>query len=121
MDDPYQPIIDSLLRAKRVLVTTHVRPDGDALGTAAAMVLGMRKMNIDSQVLLLSHLPSKYSFIFADNAIAHHDAEMVGRRLWTFQVRCPARRRYRHLVAASRLARAGLPTGTCPSWWSIII
>jgi bifunctional oligoribonuclease and PAP phosphatase NrnA len=75
MDDPYQPIIDSLSRAKRVLVTTHVRPDGDALGTAAAMVLGMRKMNVDSQVLLLSHLPTKYSFIFKDNAIEHHDAE----------------------------------------------
>jgi phosphoesterase RecJ-like protein len=75
MDDPYQPIIDSLSRARRVLVTTHVRPDGDALGTSAAMVLGMRKMGIDSQVLLLSHLPTKYSFIFKDNAIVHHDAE----------------------------------------------
>src|SRR5690242_15468941 len=75
MDDPYQPIIDSLSRAKRVLVTTHVRPDGDALGTTAAMVLGMRKMGIDSQVLLLSHLPTKYSFIFKDNRIEHHDAE----------------------------------------------
>jgi phosphoesterase RecJ-like protein len=75
MDDPYQPIIDSLSRAKRVLVTTHVRPDGDALGTSAAMVLGMRKMGVDSQVLLLSHLPTKYSFIFKDNGIEHHDAE----------------------------------------------
>ena len=75
MDDPYQPIIDSLSRAKRVLVTTHVRPDGDALGSSAAMVLGMRKMGIDSQVLLLSHLPSKYAFIFKDNQIEHHDAE----------------------------------------------
>ena len=32
-------MIDRLTRCKRVLVTTHVRPDGDALGTCAALVL----------------------------------------------------------------------------------
>jgi len=57
MLDPRQQIIDTLSSSKRVLVTTHVRPDGDALGTAAAMVLGMRKQGVASEVLLLSHLP----------------------------------------------------------------
>jgi phosphoesterase RecJ-like protein len=75
MSDPYQPILDTLARAKRVLVTTHVRPDGDALGSAAAMVLGLRRKGVDAEVLLLSHLPRKYAFIFKDNAIVHHDAE----------------------------------------------
>jgi phosphoesterase RecJ-like protein len=75
MSDPYQPILDSLTRSKRVLVTTHVRPDGDALGSAAALVLGLRQRNIDSEVLLLSHLPRKYAFIFKDYQITHHDAE----------------------------------------------
>jgi phosphoesterase RecJ-like protein len=75
MNDPRQQIIDTLSRSKRVLVTTHVRPDGDALGTAAAMVLGMRQMGIGSEVLLLSHLPRKYSFIFNENDIPHRDVE----------------------------------------------
>jgi phosphoesterase RecJ-like protein len=75
MSDLYQAILDPLSRAKRVLVTTHVRPDGDALGTAAAMVLGMRARNIPAEVLLLSHLPTKYAFIFNDAGIVHHDAE----------------------------------------------
>src|SRR5580765_1634735 len=75
MDDPYLPILDALSAAKRVLVTTHVRPDGDALGTSAAMVLAMRKMNIEAQVLLLSRLPNKYSFVFSESGIVHHDAE----------------------------------------------
>ena len=56
--DQYQQIIDTLSKCKRVLVTTHVRPDGDALGTCAAMVLGMKKVGIDAEVLLLSHLPA---------------------------------------------------------------
>jgi len=64
-----------LSASRRVLVTTHVRPDGDALGTVAAAVLGMRKVGIAAEVLLLSHLPRKYQFVFEENRIVHHDAE----------------------------------------------
>jgi phosphoesterase RecJ-like protein len=75
MPDPYQQIIDVLSRCKRVLITTHVRPDGDALGTTAAMSLALRKRNIDSEVLLLTHIPHKYEFVYRDNAIKFHDVE----------------------------------------------
>ncbi|MDB5174530.1 MAG: nrnA, partial [Phycisphaerales bacterium] len=36
---------------------------------------GMRQKGIAAEVLLLSHLPTKYAFIFNDNGIVHHDAE----------------------------------------------
>ena len=75
MVDAYRQIIDTLSRCKRVLVTTHIRPDGDALGTAAAMVLGMKKVGIEADVLLLSHLPRKYAFLFQENGIVFHDVE----------------------------------------------
>jgi phosphoesterase RecJ-like protein len=75
MPDAYRNLIDILQACRRVLVTTHVRPDGDALGTAAAMVLALRQAKIEAQVLLLSRLPRKYSFIFEENHIAYHDAE----------------------------------------------
>jgi bifunctional oligoribonuclease and PAP phosphatase NrnA len=75
MTDPRRHVIDVLSRSERVLVTTHVRPDGDALGTAAAMVLGLRKRAIPAEVLLLSHLPRKYAFVFTDNDVAHTDVE----------------------------------------------
>jgi phosphoesterase RecJ-like protein len=75
MTDPYQQIIETLSRAKRVLLTTHVRPDGDALGTTAALSMGLKKKGIDSQVLLLSHLPRKYSFVFNDYQISFVDVE----------------------------------------------
>ncbi len=75
MDDAYQKLISALSRARRVLITTHVRPDGDALGTAAAMSLGLRKAGIASEVLLLSHLPRKYEFIFREGSVVHRDVE----------------------------------------------
>src|SRR5436189_4953296 len=73
--DPYQQVIDTLKPCKRVLVTTHVRPDGDALGSTAALALGMKQRGIDADVLLLSHLPTKYAFIYVDSGVKHFDAE----------------------------------------------
>src|SRR5438045_9406370 len=75
MPDPYQQVIDRPRPCKKVLITTPVRPDGDALGSSAAMHLAMRKLNIDSEILLLSHLPRKYSFVFNDHGVPHIDAE----------------------------------------------
>src|SRR3954462_13527969 len=75
MSDAFQQTIDVLCKRKRVLITTHVRPDGDALGTCAALVLGLRKKDIDAEVLLLSHLPTKYAFVCLDLDVPHFDVE----------------------------------------------
>jgi phosphoesterase RecJ-like protein len=61
--------LEILSSAKRVLVTTHVRPDGDAVGTAIAMARGLAAKGIQPHVLLLSKLPSKYAFLFDDKKI----------------------------------------------------
>jgi phosphoesterase RecJ-like protein len=75
MNEAAQTILDTLKRARRVLVTTHVRPDGDALGSTAAMMMGLKQWSIDAEALLLSHLPRKYAFVFIENEIVYHDAE----------------------------------------------
>lgn len=75
MTDAYQQIIDVLSRCRRVLLTTHVRPDGDAIGTTAALALALRKAGVESEVLLLSHLPTKYTFVYNENAIVYTDVE----------------------------------------------
>src|SRR5437016_4451923 len=73
--DSYQQVIDALSRCRRVLITTHVRPDGDALGSTAAMSMGLKQKSIESRVMLLSHLPRKYAFVFEENQIDHFDVE----------------------------------------------
>jgi phosphoesterase RecJ-like protein len=75
MNDSEQRLIEILTKCRRVLITTHVRPDGDALGSAAAMSLGLRRHKIDSEALLLSRLPPKYAFVMNENAIKCHDVE----------------------------------------------
>jgi bifunctional oligoribonuclease and PAP phosphatase NrnA len=75
MTDPYRRILDCLGACRRVLITTHARPDGDALGTAAAMALGLRQKRIESDTLLFDRIPPKYAFLFKENALSHHDVE----------------------------------------------
>ena len=75
MTDAITAFINELESCRRVLVTTHVRPDGDALGTTAALVLGMRAKGIEASVLLLSHLPSKYGFVYTEHDVPWTDVE----------------------------------------------
>lgn len=58
-----QDAVALLSHAKRVLITTHVRPDGDALGSLTALSLALKSRGMDVTPLLLSRLPNKYSFI----------------------------------------------------------
>ncbi len=73
--DQIDQIIKTLTRSSRVLVTTHVSPDGDALGSSAAAVLAMKQKGIESQVVLLSRLPRKYAFIYKDYNIPFIEVE----------------------------------------------
>lgn len=82
MPDPIASVIESLSAAKHVLITTHVKPDGDALGSAAALQLGLRARGIESTVLLLSRLPTKYSFVFLENDIKFMAAEAATPTNW---------------------------------------
>lgn len=63
MPDP-SPLIDALSRTRKILLTTHVRPDGDALGTTAAMARGLATKGVRCTCLLLSKLPGKYAFLY---------------------------------------------------------
>ena len=73
--DPYRAVLDVLATRARVLVTTHVRPDGDALGSSVGLILGLRAKGIDAELLVLSKLPRKYAFVVTDNAVTVHDAD----------------------------------------------
>ena len=50
--DPMQSVLDRLLAAKRVVVTAHIRPDGDALGSALALGGLLRRQGKTVQVAL---------------------------------------------------------------------
>jgi phosphoesterase RecJ-like protein len=75
MSDSAASIVRTLSTARNVLITTHVRPDGDALGSSAALWLALRAKGIAAKVLLLSHLPTKYAFAFKETGVDYFDVE----------------------------------------------
>ncbi len=56
-------ISEEILRHQRILVTTHVEPDGDAIGSALAMYHALRGAKKEAVVCLADSLPSYYRFL----------------------------------------------------------
>ncbi len=58
-----EQIAKRILAAKRVLILTHMRPDGDAYGSALALATALERRNTPVQVCDESKIPSNLTFI----------------------------------------------------------
>ncbi len=72
---PKQQTIELIRSAKRLLLTTHVNPDGDALGSLLAFSLALKKLDKDVTTICPDPTPDLYSFLPALDEITH---ELVG-------------------------------------------
>ena len=62
MEYTLQQIADRIKQAKSVVIAGHMRPDGDALGSALALSCALKKLNISTQVCDESDIPSNLTF-----------------------------------------------------------
>ena len=60
----FSQALDCLNKAKSVLISCHVRPDGDSLGSALGLAHILRSQGKSAEIILPSELPSRYSFLF---------------------------------------------------------
>lgn len=63
MDHTIQQIADRIRRAKSVLIIGHMRPDGDALGSALALSCALDHLKTSNQVCVESDIPSNLKCI----------------------------------------------------------
>ena len=75
MNATMQQIAERIKRAKSVLIMTHMRPDGDALGSALALFSALKKLNIRGQVCVESDIPSNLRFIKGVETVAKKPTE----------------------------------------------
>ena len=61
----------------RFLVTSHVRPDGDALGSEVGMLGILRHFGKDVRVVNVSQTPPRYDFLDPDGTIFEHFGTQV--------------------------------------------
>lgn len=69
-------VLDALLSANNVIIFTHSRPDGDALGSSFGLRDFLRSCNIKADVLLTETPPSRY-IPLCDNPIKKLDKESL--------------------------------------------
>jgi bifunctional oligoribonuclease and PAP phosphatase NrnA len=55
--------VTALLSARQVALVTHINPDGDTLGSALALALGVRQLGVSSTVYSVDELPTNLAFL----------------------------------------------------------
>jgi phosphoesterase RecJ-like protein len=73
----WTPLADLIETHDRFLVTTHVRPDGDALGSEVGMVGLLRQKGKDVRVVNASPTPPRYDFLDPERALFEHFGTQV--------------------------------------------
>ena len=73
----WTPLADLIETNDRFLVTTHVRPDGDALGSEVGMAGLLRQKGKDVRVVNASPTPPRYDFLDPDLNLFEHFGHKV--------------------------------------------
>ncbi|UCE99282.1 MAG: bifunctional oligoribonuclease/PAP phosphatase NrnA [Planctomycetota bacterium] len=60
----FQKAVELIDKSSNILLTTHIKPDGDACGSVAAMYDTLLASNKKVKMIFLSELPEWYEFLF---------------------------------------------------------
>jgi phosphoesterase RecJ-like protein len=72
MNLDWTPLADLIASHTRILVTTHVRPDGDALGSEIGMAGLLEAAGKDVKIVNSSPTPPRYDYLDPDGTRFHH-------------------------------------------------
>ena len=56
-------IDNKITNANRIVITTHIHPDGDGLGSSVTMIHHLLEAGKDCRIYIASELPSEYTFL----------------------------------------------------------
>jgi len=64
-----QQIGEKLHQSQKPLITSHIRPDGDAIGSIISLGLTLKEIGKDPSLVLVDGLPSKYRFLVGSSEV----------------------------------------------------
>ena len=72
-----QKIKEKILESKKIIITAHVSPDGDAIGAGLALLGGIEKLNKDCSVrfVLQDKIPDRVRFLKLSDRVELYDSE----------------------------------------------
>ena len=65
----FQKALELINKSSDVLITTHIKPDGDACGSAAAMYDALAALGKKVKLILPSEMPEWYEFLFVEKVL----------------------------------------------------
>jgi phosphoesterase RecJ-like protein len=68
----FQGIKDAIDKGERFLVTTHIDPDGDAIGSVFALCFALKHMGKHAAAYLKDEIPYRYRFLPRPEHVVHH-------------------------------------------------
>lgn len=74
---PFEKILEALAPARRVLAVSHVRPDGDALGSTIAMALWLKAQGKEVTAWNTDGVPEKFQYLPEWQMVRKPPAEKV--------------------------------------------
>jgi len=74
MKEKFNQIIESVKKARRILVTSHLDPDGDSIGSQLALRDWLRDSGKEVRIINQGKTPSKYLFLDEESAIEDFDS-----------------------------------------------
>src|ERR1051325_473193 len=69
--DQLEKVLQEIEQRRRFLITSHARPDGDAIGSALALAQMLRKMGKSAQVVMGDSVPVIYKVLPHAESILH--------------------------------------------------
>ncbi len=87
MENRFDEIIEKIREGKRFLVSSHVNPEGDAVGSLLGLTLALREMGKDVTPYLEDPVPEIYEFLPGADTVVH-DLEGRGPFDCIFAVDC---------------------------------
>jgi phosphoesterase RecJ-like protein len=69
----WTPFVELVRRHQRFLVTTHIRPDGDGLGSMLALAEVLERQGKEVQLVIASVFPPRYRFLDPEGRIKRLD------------------------------------------------
>src|SRR6202051_1287753 len=59
----WKPFVELVRRHQRFLITTHVRPDPDGLGSQLGLAAALGQMGKEGRLVISSNWPPRYDFL----------------------------------------------------------
>jgi phosphoesterase RecJ-like protein len=69
----WRPFVDLVAQHQRFLLTTHIRPDGDALGSMLAMADALQRLGKSVRMVVASSVSPRYRFLDPDGRVEHFE------------------------------------------------